>query len=82
MLLAFKPDGFDAISSQSKDKDGAWVAVSKDPILYGYTKIEQVLPHDVPRLALDFLNSRYRGKTITVDPAENDATLFAFHHYC
>jgi len=78
LLLAFKPDGFDAISSQSKDKDGAWVAVSKDPILYGYTKIEQVLPHDVPRLALDFLNSRYRGKTITVDPAENDATLFAF----
>jgi ABC-type Fe3+ transport system substrate-binding protein len=53
--------------------------VSKDPILYGYNKTEQgVPPHDVPRLALDFLNSRYRGKIITADPAENDATLFAF----
>jgi ABC-type glycerol-3-phosphate transport system substrate-binding protein len=57
LLLAFKPDGFGAINSQSKDKDGAWVAVSKDPILYGYSKTEQVSPHDVPRLALDFLNS-------------------------
>ena len=78
LLLAFKPDGFDAINSQSKDKDGAWVAVSKDPILYGYSETEQVPPHDVPKLALDFLNSRYRGKIITADPAENDASLFAF----
>jgi ABC-type Fe3+ transport system substrate-binding protein len=75
LLLAFKPDGFDAINSQSKDKDGAWVAVSKDPIFYGYSKTEQVSP---PRLALDFLNSRYRGRLISADPEENDATLFAF----
>jgi ABC-type Fe3+ transport system substrate-binding protein len=63
--------------SEPQDKDGAWVAVNKNPIFYGYNRTEQVPQNDVPRLALDFLQSRFRGKLITAYP-DNDATLFAF----
>ena len=76
-LLAFKPDGFGMIDARSKDKDGGWVAVNKNPIFYGYNS-EQVRLIDVPRLATDLLRPSFKGKLITTYPADNDATLFAF----
>jgi len=77
LLAHFKPDGFDKIDPRSRDKDGAWVAVNKSPIFYGYNT-EQVHANDVPRLATDFLRQRFKGKLITAYPADDDATLFAF----
>ena len=77
LLLAFKPDGLDEIDTRSKDKDGGWVAVNKNPIFYGYNS-DQVQLIDVPRLATDFLRPSFKGKLITAYPADNDATLFAF----
>jgi ABC-type Fe3+ transport system substrate-binding protein len=77
LLLAFKPDGFDKIDTRSKDKDGAWVAVNKSPIFYGYNS-QRVQLIDVPRLATDFLRLSFKGKLITAYPTDNEATLFAF----
>ena len=77
LLLPFKPDGFEKIDAESKSKDGAWVAVNKMPIFYGYNT-EQVQHNDVPQLALDFLRPRFKGKLITAYPADDDASLFAF----
>jgi ABC-type Fe3+ transport system substrate-binding protein len=77
LLLPFKPDGFDKIDIRSKDKNGAWIAVSKNAIFYGYNT-EQVQHKDVPRLAIDFLRPQFKGRLISTYPADDDATLFAF----
>ena len=77
LLLPFKPDGFDKIDRESKNKDGAWIAVIKMPIFYGYNT-ERVQHNEVPQLALDFLQPRFKGKLITTYPADDDAGLFAF----
>jgi ABC-type Fe3+ transport system substrate-binding protein len=77
LLLHFKPVGFDKINNLAKDKDGAWIAVTKNPILYGYNT-EQVQRSDIPQSATDFLRARFRGKLVSAYPADDDATLFAF----
>ncbi|HEY7246216.1 MAG TPA: extracellular solute-binding protein [Xanthobacteraceae bacterium] len=77
LLLPFKPDGFDKIDAGSKNKDGAWIAVNRMPIFYGYNT-ELVQHNDVPQLALDFLRPQFKGKLITAYPADDDASLFAF----
>jgi ABC-type Fe3+ transport system substrate-binding protein len=77
LLLPFKPDGFDKIDNRSKDKDGAWIAVNKNPIFYGYNT-DQVHHNDVPKLATEFLRPQFKGKIISAYPADDDATLFAF----
>jgi ABC-type Fe3+ transport system substrate-binding protein len=76
-LLHFKPGGFDAIGSRSKDGDGAWIAVDTNPILYGYNT-ERVRQQAVPGLAIDFLRSQFKGGLISAYPSDDDATLFAF----
>ena len=77
LLLPFKPEGFDKIDREAKNKDGAWIAVIKMPIFYGYNT-EHVQHNQVPQLALDFLQPRFKGKLITTYPADDDAGLFAF----
>ncbi len=77
LLLPFKPDGFDKIDEGSRNKEGAWIAVSRIPLFYGYNT-EQVQRNDVPQLALDFLRPPFKGKLISAYPADNDASLFAF----
>jgi ABC-type Fe3+ transport system substrate-binding protein len=77
LLLHFKPAGFDKINILAKDKDGAWIAVSRHPLFYGYNT-EHVRPHDVPQLAIDFLRAPFKGKLVSAYPADDDATLFAF----
>ena len=77
LLLPFKPDGFDKIDREAKNRDGTWIAVIKMPIFYGYNT-EHVQHNQVPQLALDFLQPRFKGKLITTYPADDDAGLFAF----
>jgi ABC-type glycerol-3-phosphate transport system substrate-binding protein len=62
LLLHFKPEGFDKIGAGSKDRDGAWVAVTTNPIFYGYNT-ENVRSEDVPKSATDFLQPQFRGQT-------------------
>ena len=77
LLLNYKPEGFDRISSKSKDPDGAWVAVNTNPIFYGYNT-EHVRKQELPTSAIDFLKARFKGKPVTAYPADDDATLFTF----
>ena len=77
LLVHFKPEGFDKIDSRSKDKDGAWIAVNRNPIFYGFNS-QRVQQTDLPTLATDFLRPRFKGKIISAYPADDDATLFAF----
>ena len=78
LLLRFKPDGFYKIGAGSKDKDGAWIAVNANPVFYGYNT-EQVQTDAVPKSAADFLKPQFKGRLITAYPADDDATLYAFH---
>jgi ABC-type Fe3+ transport system substrate-binding protein len=77
LLLRFEPDGFDKISPLAKDSDGAWIAVNASPIFYGYNT-EHVGTDEVPKLAIDFLRQRFKGRLISAYPSADDATLFAF----
>jgi ABC-type Fe3+ transport system substrate-binding protein len=79
LLLHFKPDGFETIGTNSKDRDGAWIAVNANPIFYGYNS-DQVAADDVPRSALDFLKPQFKGKLISAYPADDDATLYDFYN--
>ena len=79
LLLHFKPEGFETIGVNSKDRDGAWIAVNANPIFYGYNS-EQVAADTVPRSALDFLKPQFKGKLISAYPADDDATLYDFYN--
>jgi ABC-type Fe3+ transport system substrate-binding protein len=76
-LLAFKPEGSEAIDPAYKDEDGAFTAVSVNTIVYAYNT-NLVASADVPASALDFLKSRFQGGLITTDPTEDDAGLAVF----
>src|SRR6516165_2207260 len=77
LLLNYKPDGFNQVSSRSRDPDGAWISIITNPVFYGYNT-EHVRKQDVPMSAIDFLKARFNGKLVTAYPADDDATLFAF----
>ena len=72
LLTHFKPEAFDQIPASQKDADGAWIAVNTNPIYYGYST-EKLRPEDVPRSAADFLKPMFKGRLITVYPADDDA---------
>jgi ABC-type Fe3+ transport system substrate-binding protein len=78
-LLDFKPAGFDKIDPSFKDPDGAFWATMVNAVPYMYNT-EKVAEADVPNSALDFLKTQFAGKTVTPYPADDDVTLWVFHH--
>ena len=78
-LMAFKPDGFDAMDASFKDADGTYWATMVNVVPYMYNT-EKVAAADVPDLALDFLKPQFSGKIVTPYPADDDVTLWVFHH--
>ena len=76
-LLAFRPQGFDAIDPAFKDEDGAFTTVSVNMVSYAYNT-QLLAPADVPRSALDFLKPVFQGRLVTTDPTEDDASLLTF----
>src|SRR3982074_3579068 len=77
-LLAFKPEGFEAIDVSFKDPDGAFMAWFVSTLSYAYNT-KDVTADSVPKSALDFLKPEFRGKLITCYPHDDDATLYLFH---
>ena len=77
-MLAFKPEGSDAIDATFKDPDGAFIVWYVGTLSYAYNT-QQVKPEDAPKSALDFLRPEYRGKMIACYPHDDDATLYLFH---
>jgi ABC-type Fe3+ transport system substrate-binding protein len=78
-LLEFKPIGFDKIDPSFKDPDGAFWATMVNAVPYMYNT-EKVAEADVPNSALDFLKPQFAGKMVTPYPADDDVTLWVFHH--
>ena len=78
-LLDFKPAGFDKIDPSFKDPDGAFWATMVNAVPYMYNT-EKVAEADVPNSALDFLKAQFAGKMVTPYPADDDVTLWVFHH--
>ncbi len=76
-LLAFRPQGFEAIDPAFKDEDGAFTTVSVNMVSYAYNT-QLVAPADVPGSALDFLKPVFQGRLVTTDPTEDDASLLTF----
>jgi ABC-type Fe3+ transport system substrate-binding protein len=77
-MLAFKPEGFDAVDRSFKDPDGAFLVWYVGTLSYAYnTKL--VKPENAPRSALDFLSPEFAGKMIACYPHDDDATLYLFH---
>ncbi|MGZ3297050.1 MAG: extracellular solute-binding protein [Xanthobacteraceae bacterium] len=77
-MLAFKPEGFDAIDKSFKDPDGAFIVWYVGLLLYAYNT-QQLRPETAPKSALDFLKPEFRGKMIACYPHDDDATLYLFH---
>ena len=77
-MLAFKPEGFDAIDASFKDPDGAFIVWYVGTLSYAYNTRE-LKADAAPRSALDFLKPEFRGKMIACYPHDDDATLYLFH---
>ena len=77
-MLAFRPEGFDAIDSSFKDPDGAFIVWYVGLLSYAYNA-QQLKPEIAPKSALDFLKPEFRGKMIACYPHDDDATLYLFH---
>jgi ABC-type Fe3+ transport system substrate-binding protein len=77
-MLAFKPEGFDAIDASFKDPDGAFIVWYVGTLSYAYNT-KEVKPENAPKSALDFLKPEFRGKMIACYPHDDDATLYLFH---
>lgn len=74
-MLAFKPEGFDAVDTSFKDPDGAFIVWYVGTLSY----TQQVKPENAPKSALDFLKGEFSGKMIACYPHDDDATLYLFH---
>src|SRR3979490_1578699 len=77
-MLAFKPEGYDAIDKSFKDPDGAFIAWFVGTLSYAYNS-KAMKPENVPKSALDFLKAEFRGKLIACYPHDDDATRYLFH---
>jgi ABC-type Fe3+ transport system substrate-binding protein len=77
LLAVFKPDGFDKIDPEWKDRDGAYVGVQVSGLVYAYNT-RLVKPEAVPRSAVDFLKPEFRGKIITTYPHVDDVALYLY----
>jgi ABC-type Fe3+ transport system substrate-binding protein len=78
-LLTFKPPGFDKMDAAFKDRDGTFWATMVNVVPYMYNT-EKVAAGDVPNSALHFLKAQFQGKIVTAYPADDDVTLWVFHH--
>jgi ABC-type Fe3+ transport system substrate-binding protein len=76
-LLSFKPDGYDKIDDSWKDKDGAYVGVYVNGLVYAYNT-QQVKPDAMPRTALDFVKPDFKDRIITTYPHVDDVTLYLY----
>jgi ABC-type Fe3+ transport system substrate-binding protein len=74
-LMPFKAGGFDKIDDGWKDKDGAYLGVYVNGLVYAYNTQKVKV---APRTALDFLKPEYKGQIITTYPHVDDVTLYLY----
>jgi ABC-type Fe3+ transport system substrate-binding protein len=78
-LLLFKPDGFAAMDASFKDAEGTFFTTMINVVPYMYNT-DKVVAAEVPNSAPDFLKPQFHGKMVTPYPADDDVTLWVFHH--
>ena len=77
VLTRFTPDGFDKIDDGWKDRDGAYVGLYVNGLVYAYNP-QKVKPESVPRTALDFARPEFKDQIITTYPHVDDVTLYLY----
>jgi hypothetical protein len=76
VLLRYKPEGFDQVYGQFKDKDGYYIGFMA--IAFSYLSNNSLVPPDqAPRSALDFLDAKYKGK-LTITWRATDKNLLPY----
>jgi ABC-type Fe3+ transport system substrate-binding protein len=76
-LLPFKPDGFEKVDDEWKDKDGAYVGITVYGLGYSYNT-SKLSAGAVPKSAPDFLRPEFKDKIITTYPHVDDVTLYLY----
>jgi len=68
LLLPFKPEGFDKVLDDVKDKEGRWIAQRLQ--LAGIpVRTDKVAAKDVPKTWSDLTNPKYKGLMVMPDPS-------------
>lgn len=68
VFIAFRPEGFDRVLDDAKDKDGRWIAQRLQ--LAGIpVRIDKVAEKDVPKTWSDLKDPKYKGMMVMPDPS-------------
>jgi ABC-type Fe3+ transport system substrate-binding protein len=78
VLMAFKPEGWEAIDPGFKDPDGHFVGVAVNALSYAYNT-KSIDAANLPHAALDFLKPELKGRVITCYPNDDDVTLYLYY---
>jgi iron(III) transport system substrate-binding protein len=68
LFVAFRPEGFDKVVDEAKDKDGRWIA-QRLAIIGMPVRHDKVDAKDVPRTWSDLKNPKYKGLMVMPDPS-------------
>ncbi|KAK0195881.1 ABC-type Fe3+ transport system [Armillaria mellea] len=77
-LLNYKPAGWDQITSDIKDPDGAFVGIAYYLFTNTYSTAKTTAA-DAPKNFNDYLNSKWQNKIVSVYPNDDDGVLFLFY---
>jgi iron(III) transport system substrate-binding protein len=67
-FVAFKPDNFDKVVEEGRDKDGYYVAQRLN-LMTIYARSDKVAASDLPKTWGDLTDARYKGKLVMTDPS-------------
>ncbi|HEY7551920.1 MAG TPA: ABC transporter substrate-binding protein [Hyphomicrobiaceae bacterium] len=67
-FVAFKPDNFDKIVAEGRDKDGYYVAQRLN-LMTIYARSDKVAAADLPKAWADLTHPKYKGTLVMTDPS-------------
>jgi iron(III) transport system substrate-binding protein len=68
MFEPFKPDGFDKVVEEARDRDGRWIA-QRLSLIGMPIRTDKVAAQDVPKTWSDLKNPKYKGLMVMPDPS-------------
>ena len=68
VFVPFKPDGFDQVVDDAKDKDGAWIA-QRVHLIGMPVRTDLMAEKDRPKTWSDLKDSKFKGKMVMPDPS-------------
>jgi iron(III) transport system substrate-binding protein len=68
VFVPFKPDGFDKVVDDAKDKDGAWIA-QRVHLIGMPVRTDLLAEKDRPKTWSDLKEPRFKGKMVMPDPS-------------